>query len=63
MRIESDRTLCEGIGMCEATADDYFQVGDDDYVEILNHDVAQDERSYVKAAIDACPVHALRLVE
>ena len=63
MRIESDHGLCEGIGMCEATADDYFQVGDDGFVEILNPEVTDDERTYVKAAVDACPVHALRLVD
>lgn len=63
MRIESDRSKCEGIGMCEATADDYFQVGDDGFVEILDEHIPADRRGYVQAAIDACPVSALKLVD
>ena len=25
MKIHADHSVCEGIGMCEATADDYFE--------------------------------------
>jgi ferredoxin len=60
-RIEADKTLCEGIGMCEAQADDYFQVGDDGLVDVLTHEVPESDRGYVRAAIDSCPVSALRL--
>ena len=59
--IEADKSICEGIGMCEAQADDYFQVGDDGLVEILTGDVPDPDRGYVKAAVDSCPVAALRL--
>ncbi len=37
--IEADRSLCEGIGMCEAQADTYFQIGDDGLVEVLVEEV------------------------
>jgi ferredoxin len=60
--IEADKTVCEGIGMCEAQADDYFQVGDDGLVEILTDEVPDPDRGYVKAAIESCPVSALRLL-
>jgi hypothetical protein len=33
--IEADKTVCEGIGMCEAQADNYFQIGDDGLVDVL----------------------------
>ncbi|MER7555816.1 ferredoxin [Nocardioides sp. NPDC126508] len=59
--IEADKTVCEGIGMCEAQADDYFQVGDDGLVDVLNADVPESDRGYVRAAVDSCPVSALRL--
>ena len=60
-RIHADHTVCEGIGMCEATADDYFEVGDDGFVQVLDDSPEEAERTYVKAAVDACPVSALRL--
>ena len=61
VKIHADHTVCEGIGMCEATADDYFEVGDDGFVKVLDDSPDESERTYVKAAVDACPVSALRL--
>lgn len=60
--IEADKTVCEGIGMCEAQADTYFQIGDDGLVEVLLDQVPDPDRGYVKAAVDSCPVSALRLL-
>lgn len=62
-RIEADRHACQGIGMCETQADDYFEVGADDVVSVLNAEVPDAHRSYIRAAVDACPVSALRLVD
>lgn len=59
--IEADKTVCEGIGMCEAQADTYFQIGDDGLVEVLVDEVPDSDRGYVRAAIDSCPVSALLL--
>ena len=30
MKIQVDRDKCEGLGMCEAMAHEYFEVDDDD---------------------------------
>ena len=60
--IEADKTVCEGIGMCEAQADTYFQIGDDGLVEVLIDEVPAPDRGYVKAAVDSCPVSALRIL-
>ncbi|MFJ9390032.1 ferredoxin [Nocardioides sp. NPDC101246] len=60
--IEADKTVCEGIGMCETQADTYFQIGDDGLVEVLVDEVPDPDRGYVKAAVDSCPVSALRLL-
>lgn len=62
-RIGADTGLCEGIGMCETQADDYFRVGDDGVVEVLAEQVPEADRGYVRAAVDSCPVAALRLLD
>lgn len=59
--IEADRHVCEGIGMCETQADSYFQIGDDGLVDVLQADVPESDRAYVQAAVDSCPVSALRI--
>jgi ferredoxin len=61
-RIEADHGLCEGIGMCETTADTYFQVGDDGFVQVLQDSPAAGDEALVKSAVEACPVWALKLV-
>ncbi len=62
MRIEVDRDACEGLGMCEAMAHEYFELDDDDTLTVIEPTPAEDDRSKVHAAVEACPVQALRLV-
>jgi ferredoxin len=61
MRIVADHDTCEGLGMCEAMAPDFFEVGDDDLVQVLDPEPDESHRGDVEAATLACPVLALRL--
>ncbi|VVJ20876.1 putative ferredoxin [Amycolatopsis camponoti] len=61
MRIEADRGKCDGLGMCEAMAPDFFEVGDDGTVVVLDERPAEEHRTDVAAAVDSCPVLALKL--
>lgn len=61
MRIVADRGRCEGLGMCEAMAHEFFEVGDDGYVEVLDENPGEEHRTELAAAVDACPVLALSL--
>lgn len=61
MRIVADRARCEGLGMCEAMAHEFFEVGDDGYVEVLDENPGEEHRTELAAAVDACPVLALSL--
>ncbi len=61
MHITVDRDTCEGLGMCEAMAHEYFEVDDDGVLEILDDSPAESERAAVQAAVHACPVSALTL--
>ncbi len=66
-RIVADLGTCEGLGMCEAMASDYFEVREDDsgeeMVHVLSEDVPESDRGHVHAATQACPVLALSLVD
>ncbi len=62
MKIEVDRDKCEGLGMCEAMAHEFFEVDDDDTMTVLDDSPAEGDRDKVHAAVEACPVLALSLV-
>ncbi len=61
MRIEADRGKCDGLGMCEAMAPDFFEVGDDGTVVVLDERPGEEHRTDVAAAVGSCPVLALKL--
>lgn len=61
MRIVADRDRCEGLGMCEAMAPEFFEVGEDGTVVILDDQPDEAHRTELQAATDSCPVSALTL--
>jgi len=61
MRIEVDRDVCEGIGMCESMAHEFFELDDDDEMRVLVETPGDEHRGQIAAAVASCPVQALRL--
>jgi len=61
VRIVVDRDLCDGHGMCEAMAHEYFELDDDDVMHVLEESPPETERPKVHAAVQACPALALSL--
>lgn len=61
MRIVVDRDKCEGLGMCEAMAHEFFEVDDDGQVSVLDENPAEEHRTELLAAVNSCPVLALSL--
>jgi ferredoxin len=61
MRIVLDREKCDGHGMCEAMAHEYFELDDDDRLTVLDESPPESERAKVHAAVQACPALALSL--
>ena len=63
MRIEVDRERCEGVGMCEAMASDVFELDDDEVMHVREAAPPEAKRAHVHAAVQACPVLALTLID
>ena len=61
MRITVDRAVCEGVGMCESMAHEFFELDDDEVLTILDETPAEEHRGTVRAAVASCPVQALTL--
>jgi len=62
LKIHVDRGKCEGLGMCEAMASDYFELDDDEVMHVREESPPASDHGHVHAAVQACPVLALTLV-
>jgi len=62
-RIEVDRDLCQGHGVCESEAPGVFEVPGKDQVVVLDATPPDAARTAVELAVRYCPTHALRIVE
>jgi ferredoxin len=63
MRVTVDAMLCEANGFCESLAQDVFELGDEDVVQIADGPIPADREIDVRAAVEQCPKAALRLEE
>lgn len=63
MKIDVDRARCTGLGICEALAPAFFEVGSDGELIQLSSSVDGKDIDQVRAAVDGCPTEALRLVD
>jgi ferredoxin len=61
IRIEADLNRCEGHGICEAIAPDFFSVDDDGTLSVLSDNVPDGAEEVVRNAVMGCPVSALKL--
>ena len=62
-KIKVDFDLCESNAMCEALAPDHFQVDDDDFLQILDENVTDDNEALVQQAVASCPKSAISIAE
>lgn len=58
-----DFDLCESNAMCEALAPDIFTLDDDDFLQIGDPTVTDENRARVEQAVAACPRSAIKIEE
>ncbi|OAH11262.1 MULTISPECIES: ferredoxin [Streptomyces] len=64
MRIEVDRELCCGSGMCVLTDPETFDQSEEDgVVQVLRTQPSAERQAVVRSAVSGCPTSAIRLVE
>lgn len=63
MRIVLDQNTCSSLGMCESVAPEYFEVGDDGALNLLDPTPGEDQRALIEEAVAACPTGALSIEE
>lgn len=61
MAVRVDTTKCAGIGMCEMTAPNVFEVGDNGQAHVLEPEPADEDLSAALEAISNCPTGALTI--
>jgi ferredoxin len=63
MKIEADRDVCIGAGMCVMTAEEVFDQGDDGIVVVLEVEVPAEHAAAAARAVAGCPSGALRRID
>jgi ferredoxin len=63
MKIKVDFDLCESNALCEALAPQNFEIDDDDFLQIIDERVTDENRDVVMQAVAACPKSAISIVE
>jgi ferredoxin len=63
MKIETDRDVCIGAGMCVMTAPELFDQDDDGIVLLLQVEVPPEHVEAVARAVASCPSGALRCID
>jgi ferredoxin len=61
VRVHVDNEMCVGTGICEATAPDLFEVGDDGISHVLKDEVPAELVAAAREAAENCPTRALTL--
>lgn len=63
MRVEGNRDVCVGAGMCVLTAPDVFDQDDDGIVKVLHPQPEAGEEPAVRQAATLCPSGAVHVSE
>jgi ferredoxin len=61
MRVVVDYDLCESNAICMAVAPEVFEVDDDDNLNLLQEEPAEELRPKVEEAVRRCPKQALSI--
>ncbi len=61
MKLRVDTEKCSGIGLCEMTAPDVYEVGDDGQAHVLNETPDDSELAVINEAVANCPTGALSI--
>jgi ferredoxin len=62
-KIKVDYDLCESNALCEALAPKNFQIDDEDYLQVIDDEVTDENRDVVMQAVAACPKSAISIVD
>ncbi|MBD8869579.1 ferredoxin [Nocardioides donggukensis] len=63
MKVKVDFDRCQSNGLCEAIAPATFELDDDDYLQILDDEVTEQNREAIERAVASCPTSAISIVE
>lgn len=62
-RLVVDKLVCQGFAQCEAVAQSLFHLNEHRIAVVLKQPESEQELAMAKAAVKACPRHAIRIRE
>ena len=61
IRVDADKSKCEGYANCVIAAPDAFDLGPDGFVVVLKEEFDEGQRAGIEDAVHSCPVSALSI--
>jgi ferredoxin len=61
MKMHVDLDKCTGNGLCEAVAEDVFEVGEDGLAHLFIEEPPEDRREDMEEAVEQCPTNAISI--
>lgn len=61
MKVVVNYDLCEANAVCMGIAPEVFEVDDDDFLQVLDENPAEDLRAKVEEAANRCPKQAISI--
>ena len=62
-KVELNRDLCVGCGMCASNSEKYFEFGDDGLSQVIKEDIEAEDLDNLKETAELCPTEAISVVE
>ncbi|MFL6089965.1 MAG: ferredoxin [Aeromicrobium sp.] len=62
-KVVANFDLCESNAICASVAPDVFEIDDNDFLQINEHEVTDENRDRLERAVAGCPKSALSIVD
>ena len=62
MKVEVNKDICIGCGLCTNIAQNVFSMNDEGRAQEIDGEIAEKDQSLVEEAANRCPVSAINLI-
>ena len=62
MKVEVNKDICIGCGLCTNIAPDVFSMNDEGKAKAIDGEIAEKDQPLVEEAVNSCPVSAIKII-
>lgn len=62
MKVEVNKDICIGCGLCTNVAQNVFSMNDEGRAQEIDGEIAEKDQPLVEEAVNSCPVSAIKII-